>query len=620
MHDSWNDQRGNLEPGHTLLPGRRFLGKEKLHTSEQYSQSSPTPPTMPITSNYPDLPLQESDIFSFLFSRKDRPFPDDKVIFQDGEDLSRQSTFAQVKQSAVDFGKGLKNIFKVRKGDVLAIFAPNDIDFAPVVFGALWAGCVVSPANPGYTVGELAFQLKDSAAKAVACHLSVLETVKKACNEVDIPHSNIFTIGTKSDPTQRIRHWTSMRDSEEGGTRDRSPKFAPKNDPAFLVYSSGTTGKPKGVTLTHFNMTSNIQQIQLTENWLTWDGSKSCPGLPDAPKGKGDKVLACLPFFHIYGLNILIHSPLYSGVHVLVLPKFEIERWCQLVQDHRVTFSYLVPPIVLLLCKHACVDQYDLSSLRMTNSGAAPLTRELVEALFARTGVRVKQGYGLSETSPTIFVQRWQDWDKPVGACGWMVPNCQAKFCAVGGEDQVRDTTELPRGETGELYIKGPNIFKGYHNNAAATRDCLSDDGWFRTGDVGHVDDAGNLFITDRAKELIKYKGFQVAPAELEGYLADHPEVDDVAVVGVESAALGTEMPKAYIVRKGGLKAVRPGDDEEIIRWMNAKVANHKKLRGGIKFVDEVPKSASGKILRRVLKEDAKKEMEAMNKKLKAKL
>ena len=274
MHDSWNDQRGNLEPGHTLLPGRRFLGKEKLHTSEQYSQSSPTPPTMPITSNYPDLPLQESDIFSFLFSRKDRPFPDDKVIFQDGEDLSRQSTFAQVKQSAVDFGKGLKNIFKVRKGDVLAIFAPNDIDFAPVVFGALWAGCVVSPANPGYTVGELAFQLKDSAAKAVACHLSVLETVKKACNEVDIPHSNIFTIGTKSDPTQRIRHWTSMRDSEEGGTRDRSLKFAPKNDPAFLVYSSGTTGKPKGVTLTHFNMTSNIQQIQLTENWLTWDGSK----------------------------------------------------------------------------------------------------------------------------------------------------------------------------------------------------------------------------------------------------------------------------------------------------------------------------------------------------------
>jgi acyl-CoA synthetase (AMP-forming)/AMP-acid ligase II len=261
----------------------------------------------------------------------------------------------------------------------------------------------------------------------------------------------------------------------------------------------------------------------------------------------------------------------------------------------------------------------------MTNSGAAPLTRDLVESLFKRTGVRVKQGYGLSETSPTIFLQRWQDWNTKIGTTGIAVPNILCKFCAVPGaaeEGEQRSSTpmELPQGEVGELYVKGPNVFGGYHNNAAATAECLSD-GWFRTGDVGFLDAEGNLTITDRVKELIKYKGFQVPPAELEGYLANHELVDDVAVVGVESQELGTEVPRAYVVRKGGLKAVQQGDDKVIIDWLSKKVANHKKLRGGIKFVDAVPKSVSGKILRRVLKDQAKKEFkDEEDSKLKARL
>jgi acyl-CoA synthetase (AMP-forming)/AMP-acid ligase II len=259
----------------------------------------------------------------------------------------------------------------------------------------------------------------------------------------------------------------------------------------------------------------------------------------------------------------------------------------------------------------------------MTNSGAAPLTRELVEAVFKRKQVRVKQGYGLSETSPTIFVQRWQDWDKGVGSTGRMVPNLLAKFCEVS-TDPDKDgqaAKELGEGEIGELYVKGPNVFQRYHNNKNATADCLDEEGWFRTGDVGYIDKNGELWITDRVKELIKYKGFQVPPAELEGYLADHELIDDVAVVGVESAELGTEVPRAYVVRKGGQKAIQKGDDEKIIKWMNAKVANHKKLRGGIRFVDAIPKSVSGKILRRILKEEARKEFKEMeDRKMKAKL
>jgi acyl-CoA synthetase (AMP-forming)/AMP-acid ligase II len=386
--------------------------------------------------------------------------------------------------------------------------------------------------------------------------------------------------------------------------------ISPKTDVAFLVYSSGTTGTPKGVMLSHNNIVANLQQVSISEGGnLTWNGSKTVPGIPLPAKGHGDKILACLPFFHIYGLTLLIHQPAYLGLTTIVMPRFEIERWCSLVQQHRITYSYIVPPIIVLLSKHPKVADYDLSSIRMTNSGAAPLTRELIESVYKRTGVRIKQGYGLSETSPATHLQRWEDWLSGVGSTGWMLPNMEMKFCAVPGMDAESDgTKELPSGQTGELYVKGPNIFLGYHNKPAATAGCLSEDGWFRTGDVGYVNERGDLYITDRVKELIKYKGFQVPPAELEGYLVDNEMVDDVAVVGVESQELGTEVPRAYVVRKGGMKAIQRGDEERIAHWLASKVASHKKLRGGVKFVDAVPKSPSGKILRRILKEEARKE------------
>ncbi|RMZ88242.1 hypothetical protein DV736_g4536, partial [Chaetothyriales sp. CBS 134916] len=579
---------------------------------------------MAVPSLYPDLSLPDIDLFSFLLNRKDRPFPDDKVIFQDADDLQRQYTFADIRSKAIDFGKGLRSVGELKKGDVLALVSPNDVDVPPVTLGALWAGVTVSPANPGYTVNELAYQFEDSQAKAVVAHLTVLENVKAAAAKVGIPESQIFIVGAKKDPSFKTKHWTGVRNLS-GVSRYRQVKVDPKTDLAFLVYSSGTTGKPKGVELTHFNMTSNILQVQGSEGgMLTWDGSMSCPGIPDAPRPQGDKILACLPFFHIYGLNLLVLNPLYTGVDALVLARFEIEKFCRLIQEHKVTFLYVVPPMVLLLAKHPAVPKYDLSSLRMSNSGAAPLTRELVDTVYKRMGVRVKQGYGLSETAPVIFQQRWQDWDNGIGSCGRMVPNLTAKFYAVGsssGEgDDGQPPKELAPGETGELYVKGPNIFSRYHNNPNATAECL-EDGWFRTGDVGYIDKNGNLWITDRVKELIKYKGFQVPPAELEGYLHDHELVDDVCVVGVESTILGTEVPRAYVVRKGGLAAVQPGDDEKIVQWLNAKVANHKKLRGGVKFIDVVPKSVAGKILRRLLKDQAKKEYQELEaQKAKAKL
>lgn len=309
------------------------------------------------------------------------------------------------------------------------------------------------------------------------------------------------------------------------------------------------------------------------------------------------------------GLNWLIHQPMYSGVEVVAMAKFDIEKWCSHVQNHRITFSYVAPPVLVLLSKHPIVEKYDLSSIRMLTCGAAPLTRELVEAVHGRIKIAVKQGYGLSETSPTTHLQSSAEWDTTVGSVGKLMPNIEAKYMTTpedGSEPQ-----EVATGEAGELYVRGPNVFLGYHNNPEATAGCLSPDGWFRTGDVGFQDANHNFYITDRVKELIKYNGFQVAPAELEGILVDNEAVDDVAVIGVHIDTNGSEVPRAYIVRSA--KSISSGVSAEeeaknISRWLDERVAYHKRLRGGIRFIEQIPKSPSGKILRRLLKEQAKKE------------
>jgi len=217
------------------------------------------------------------------------------------------------------------------------------------------------------------------------------------------------------------------------------------------------------------------------------------------------------------------------------MPKFDLERFCVHIQTHRATFAYVVPPVVLLLGKSPVIDKFDLSSLRMLNSGAAPLTRDLVDAVYKRLKIPIKQGYGLSETSPTTHMQPWEDWNVHLGSVGKLLPNLTAKY--INAEEK-----EVPAGQTGELWIKGPNIFKGYLNNVEGTKNALTDDGYFKTGDVGHQDSKGNFYITDRVKELIKYKGFQVPPAELEGLLLGNSEVDDVAVIGIYEESQATEV------------------------------------------------------------------------------
>lgn len=553
------------------------------------------------------------------------------MIYRDA-DTQRSYTYAQVKSTAIDFGKGLKSLWDWRKGDVLALFTPNCVDMPPITWGCHWAGGILSPANPGYTVDELAFQLQDAGAKALVTQKAFLNVAREAAKKVGLPEDRIILMGDARDDTMKFKHFTSIRNTS-GATRYRRTKLYPDKDLAFLVYSSGTTGHPKGVMLSHLNIVSNIMMLRAGEAGnLTWNGGVD---------GKGDRILAFLPFFHIYGkisnritnteltirpgLTCLVHQALYSGLTTVVMAKFDIEKFCSIVQNQKITFAYVVPPVVLLLSKHPVVDKYDLSSLRMMNSGAAPLSREIVDALYKRLGVPVKQGYGLSETSPTTHTQvrnilhtdsfmpryigqsitdtiqqAWEDWNKTIGSVGRLLPNQTGKYMS-------ESETEVPVGQTGEFWIKGPNVFKGYLNNPAGTANALTEDGFFKTGDVGHQDEQGNFFITDRVKELIKYKGFQVPPAELEGLLASHPKVSDVAVVGVYDEEQATEVPRAYVVPAPGVEGGKQ-TEAEIVSWLAGRVASHKRLRGGIRFIDEVPKSASGKILRRVLKERVKEE------------
>jgi len=556
---------------------------------------------MPTESTYPLLDIPNVGLWDFLFERKDRDFPDDKVIYIDPA-TKRSYTFAQVKSTAFEFGKGLKGLWHWEKGDVLALYSPNCIDTPAVTWGTHWAGGIVSPANPGYTADELAYQLKDSGAKAILTQLPFIDTVLVAAKKVGISEDFIALIGDQKHPEGRFKHFTSVRNIS-GTQRFRRAKVDSDKDLAFLVYSSGTTGLPKGVMLSHRNIIANIMQATAGEGPLSNKPTQGNKMNPD-----GDSILAFLPFFHIYGLTLLIHQTAYRGLKCVVMPKFDLQGWCQIVQDHKITMSYVVPPVVLGLTKHPIVDKYDLSSLRMLNSGAAPLTKDLVEAVYKRIKVPIKQGYGLSETSPTTHTQPWDTWDKTIGSVGILLPNLTAKYMSP-------EEKELPRGEVGELWLKGPNVFKGYLNNAEGTKNALTDDGYFKTGDVGYQDKDGNFYITDRIKELIKYKGFQVPPAELEGYLVGHPKINDVAVLGVQREDLATEVPLAYVVLKPGIDA-SPAVEKEIVEWLDKKVANHKKLRGGVKFTNEIPKSVSGKILRRMLKvqyqeEQAKKASQA---------
>ncbi|MFG2280436.1 4-coumarate--CoA ligase family protein [Streptomyces asoensis] len=460
----------------------------------------------------------------------------------------------------------------VRKGDVLALHSPNTVAFPLAFYAATRAGATVTTVHPLATAEEFAKQLGDCGARWIVTVSPLLQAARRAA-EIAGGVEEIFVCDTAAGHR-------SLIDMLASAAPEPQVPIDPVQDVAALPYSSGTTGVPKGVMLTHRQIATNLVQLRSAMS-----------------AGPGERILAVLPFFHIYGLTALMNAPLRQGATVVVLPRFDLETFLAAIQEHRITGLYVAPPIVLALAKHPAVARYDLSSLRYVVSAAAPLDADLAAACAERLDLPpVGQAYGMTELSPgTHIVPLDAMREAPAGTVGKLVAGTQMRIVSL--DDPGKD---LGVDETGEILIRGPQVMKGYLGRPDATADMIDADGWLHTGDVGRVDADGWLFVVDRVKELIKYKGFQVAPAELEALLLTHPGIADAAVIGVYNDE-GNEVPHAYVVRQPTAPGLSEG---EIAMYVAERVAPYKRVRH-VTFIDAVPRAASGKILRRRLRERA---------------
>jgi acyl-CoA synthetase (AMP-forming)/AMP-acid ligase II len=423
----------------------------------------------------------------------------------------------------------------VEKGDVVALVGPNSAAWAICYQAILRAGGVVTPINPLLTPEEMGKQMRASGTRL-----------------------------TIDDPALMVE------DAQLGAHRE-AVDIDP-GDLAVLPYSSGTTGLMKGVMLTNRNLVANIEQA-----WTSM------------PLGEDDTLVGVLPFFHSYGQTVVLNLGLSKGSTIVTMPRFDLDELLEIIERHQVTWLHIVPPVVLALATAPQIDERDTSSLKMVISGAAPLDADLLRRAEERIGAPIRQGYGLTEVSPVSHKSRLADVEKtPPGSVGPLLPNTEARLVdPETGED-------VAEGEEGEIWIRGPQVMKGYLNDPEATAATITEDGWLKSGDIGRRDENGYFFIVDRLKELIKYKGYQVPPAELEAVLVSHPKVKDAGVIGIPMDD-GGEAPKACVVCDPDL------DPEELMAYVAERVAPYKRIRE-VEIVDEIPKSASGKILRRLLR------------------
>ena len=510
-------------------------------------------------SPLPDLDIPVGPLTPFVLHKAEQL--GDKPALIDGPS-GRELSYADLAGGIRAFAGGLQSR-GFGKGDTLAILAPNLPEYALVFHGVAFAGGQVTTINPTYTASEVRHQLEDSGATYLVTISMFLETAQEAAEGTAV--DTIVTID-EADGVPQLRDLFGEPLAEQ-------VEVDAQDDVVVLPYSSGTTGLSKGVMLTHHNLVANILQT-----------------LSPAEFTEDEVFIAVLPFFHIYGMQVLMNCGLRAGATVVTMPRFELEPFLKAHQEHGVTRSFVAPPIVTAFAKHPLVDQYELSSLEQVFSGAAPLSAELGNEAGERLGCEVVQGYGMTELSPVSHLTPFGE-NRP-GTCGITAPNTETAIV------DIESGEFLGAGEEGEVWVRGPQVMKGYLNNTDATSATIDEDGWLHTGDVGVIDEDGYLSIVDRLKELIKYKGFQVPPAELEGLLMEHPAVADSAVIGKPDDDAG-ELPVGFVVLKDGQEA----SADEIIEHAGRNVSTYKKLHE-ITFLDEIPKSASGKILRRVLRDE----------------
>ncbi|KAL3485068.1 hypothetical protein BJX62DRAFT_229810 [Aspergillus germanicus] len=503
------------------------------------------------------------------------------------------------------FAAGLRES-GLKPGDRVLLFSGNSIFFPVIYMGIIMAGGVFTSANPDLVPRELAYQLKDSGATLMICGETSIETALAASDQIGLSRERVLVMNLRVLETQKgiqnstspavdisnlgCRNWSELLASEDEGRQFRwdelnTPDLSTRT--LALNYSSGTTGVPKGVEVSHKNVIANILQFnhlaRLDPNY--------------AERVAHARWLCPLPMYHAMGQNMFVGIAFTRGIPVYLMTKFNYDKFLRAIGHFRITDLTLVPPIVVRMAKDRDIKKYDLSSVQSIFCGAAPLGKEAAaeaEALWPRGQVNVKQGWGMTETTSIVTAWNPLDWSSEASV-GQLVPNCEARVVSEDGRD-------LGRNERGELWVRGPNVMCGYWGNEKATRETLLPDGWLKTGDIAYMDDNGKWFIVDRKKELIKVKGNQVAPAELEDLLLEHPAISSAAVIGVPHQ--DDERPRAYVELKPG-KSATAG---EVADFVNNKVSRTKRITGGVIFVDSIPKSPSGKILRNVLRDLARAE------------
>lgn len=505
-------------------------------------------------SLYPDVEIPTATAPEYVLGRvRERA---DRPALIDGP-TGRVLTYGEVDDGARRVAAGLR-ARGIGRGDVVVFHLPNVPEWAPLFLGALLAGAAVSGSNPLSPADDLARQLQMSRAKLLVTVTPLLDAAGEAARRVGI---DTIVLADGGGPPLAALVATEPIDAPA--------ELDPAHDLAALPFSSGTSGRPKGVMLTHRNLVAVLEQVQALYHY-----------------GENSVTVGVLPFFHIFGLQVLLNLVLRSGATCVTMPRFDLQLFLDVIEQHRVTHLSIVPPIALALATHPAAAEHDLSSIEAVLCGAAPLDAVLQERLSDRLGVPVVQGYGMTETSLAIAVCPMGK-TSPPGVAGQLIPNVEARVVDVAtGEERGVD-------EEGELCVRGPNIMEGYLDDPEATAATIEPDGWMHTGDVTRIDADGYISVVDRVKELIKYKGYQVAPAELEGLLLTHAAVADVAVIPSPDPEAG-EVPKAFVVLR---EEVEP---DEIVAFVAERVAPYKRVRR-IEVVEEIPKSPTGKILRRVL-------------------
>jgi acyl-CoA synthetase (AMP-forming)/AMP-acid ligase II len=553
---------------------------------------------MSFASPFPPVTIPDVSLFDYIFGSL-------------GEDeLDRVAFIDAAKGARVDFRELRKRVVAtagalaargVTPGEVVALHAPNSPDYGVAFHGALRAGAAVTTMPVLATPEDIARQITTSGAVALITDPSVAANALRGAEAAGLPQERVILLrdgeGAAADDVTRGAGthgngtYAVLSTLIEQNLPAPDVTLDPATHLAALPYSSGTTGRPKGVRLSHRNLVANLAQIE-----------------DRVGVQRDDVVMAVLPFFHIYGMTVLLNLSLRRRSTLVTMPRFELTAFLDALAEHRVSFAFIAPPIAVALAKHPAVEDRDLSALRVVFSGAAPLDGELGRTLAERLGVAVTQGYGMSELSPVShFTPEALAGEVSCESVGFAVPNSvNLLLDPLTGKEIPKPESGVS--ERGEICVKGPNVMLGYLDDSAATDAMIDADGFLHTGDIAVVDASGCVTIVDRIKELIKYKGYQVAPAELEALLLTHPRIADAAVIGVLDEE-GEEVPKAFVVR-GASAAAEVGqvdDDAElterqIIDFVAGHVAPYKKVRR-VEFIDAVPKSASGKILRRELRD-----------------